>query len=95
MLSAVPYGTSVTYGELAKQYCARFNCPSMSAQAIGNAVGKNPFAIMIPCHRVIGSGGVIGGYSGGLHNKEALLKLENIHFIRNALWIVDKSDNIL
>jgi methylated-DNA-[protein]-cysteine S-methyltransferase len=48
----------------------------MSAQAVGQAVGWNPICLVIPCHRVIGAGGAITGYGGGLHNKAALLELE-------------------
>ena len=48
----------------------------MSAQAVGQAVGWNPICLVIPCHRVVGAGGAITGYGGGLHNKAALLELE-------------------
>ena len=49
----------------------------MSAQAVGSAVGHNPISIIIPCHRVVGAGGSLTGYAGGLDKKTALLKLEN------------------
>ena len=66
----IPYGQTVTYGELAK----RLGCKS--AQAVGGAVGRNPISILIPCHRVIGAGGSLTGYAGGVDKKEALLNLE-------------------
>ena len=69
-LMSVPYGETVTYGEVAR----RINCKS--AQAVGGAVGRNPIAIIIPCHRVIGSDGSLTGYAYGLERKLQLLKLE-------------------
>lgn len=71
-LQTIPYGTTVTYGEIA----ARLNC--RSAQAIGNAVGRNPVSIFVPCHRVLGKGKKLTGYAGGLKRKTALLTLEGI-----------------
>jgi methylated-DNA-[protein]-cysteine S-methyltransferase len=50
----------------------------MSAQAVGGAVGRNPIAILIPCHRVLGADGSLTGYAGGLDKKRALLALEGI-----------------
>jgi len=71
-LQHIPYGTTVTYGELAK-----FLGLSIGAsRAVGNACGANPIPILIPCHRVVASGGSLGGYSGGLWRKERLLALE-------------------
>lgn len=70
-LRDIPHGQTVTYGTLS----ARFSAP-MSAQAVGGAVGRNPIAILIPCHRVVGAGGALTGYAGGLWRKEALLRLE-------------------
>lgn len=70
LLQEIPYGETVTYGELAK----KLGCKS--AQAIGNAVGRNPISILVPCHRVMGAGGKLTGYAGGIEKKEALLKLE-------------------
>ena len=70
MLLDIPYGRTVTYGDLARQL-------GSSARAVGGAVGKNPISILIPCHRVVGSGGSLTGYSGGLDNKRFLLALEN------------------
>lgn len=69
-LLEIPYGETVTYGDIAKQ----LNC--RSAQAVGQAVGRNPVSVIIPCHRVIGAGGALTGYAGGLDKKRALLSLE-------------------
>ena len=69
-LASIPYGQTTTYGQLAKT----LNC--QSAQAIGSAVGKNPLAIIVPCHRVLGADGSLTGYAGGLERKAALLELE-------------------
>ena len=76
LLLQIPYGQVTTYGDLAKQAAARLGKPSMSAQAVGGAVGHNPISIIIPCHRVVGADGSLTGYAGGLHRKEALLRLE-------------------
>ncbi len=53
----------------------------MSAQAVGGAVGKNPIAIIVPCHRVLGKNGKITGYAGGVDKKAELLKIEGIDFV--------------
>ena len=70
-LVRVPYGEVVTYGELA----ARSARPR-AARAVGTVMNRNPLPIVLPCHRVIGSNGKLVGYGGGLHRKEALLRLE-------------------
>jgi len=70
-LLAIPYGQTTTYGAIAK----RINC--RSAQAVGQAIHRNPIAIIIPCHRVIGADGSLTGYASGLEIKRELLKLEN------------------
>lgn len=70
-LLEIPYGTTTSYGELAK----RIGRPK-APRAVGAANGQNPVAIVIPCHRVIGSNGKLTGYAGGLDRKEALLNLE-------------------
>ena len=77
LLLAIPYGQTVTYGELAKKLAEANGRERMSAQAAGQAVGWNPIGIMIPCHRVLGAGGRLTGYAGGIANKKALLRLEN------------------
>ena len=77
MLLAIPYGRTVTYGELARGLAEKNGRGRMSAQAVGQAVGWNPIGIMIPCHRVLGADGRLTGYAGGMANKQALLRLEN------------------
>ncbi len=72
----IPFGATVTYGDIAATIAKRRGVSKMSAQAVGQAVGWNPICLVIPCHRVIGAGGAITGYGGGLHNKAALLELE-------------------
>lgn len=71
ILSEIGYGETSTYGEIASKIS-----PTMSARAVGGAVGHNPISILIPCHRVIGSDGRLTGYAGGLDRKRELLKLE-------------------
>ena len=70
-LCNIPYGETISYGELAK----RIGSPNAS-RAVGRANGANPIAIVIPCHRVIGSNGKLTGYGGGLPRKQLLLELE-------------------
>lgn len=76
ILLAIPYGETMTYGAIAASVAARRGLPSMSAQAVGGAVGHNPISILIPCHRVVGTDGSLTGYAGGIERKEALLRLE-------------------
>ena len=78
LLCEIPYGKTTTYGELAKKVAEKMKKTSMSAQAVGNAVGHNPISIIIPCHRVIGKNGNLTGYAGGIDNKIKLLTLEGI-----------------
>ncbi len=73
MLMEIPYGETLTYGQIASGIS-----PTMSAQAVGGAVGANPIAIIIPCHRVVGKNGKMTGYAAGIDKKIELLKLENI-----------------
>lgn len=82
LLLQIPYGSSVTYGELARSTAKQLGKPRMSAQAIGQAVSQNPIALLIPCHRVLGVRNKLTGYAGGLDKKIALLRLENISFTR-------------
>ena len=76
ILISVPYGETVTYGDIAAEIAKKRNIKRMSAQAVGGAVGRNPLSIIIPCHRVIGSDGSLIGYTGGIENKRRLLRLE-------------------
>lgn len=70
----IPWGEVRTYGELA----ASLGAPG-AARAVGAANGRNPVAILVPCHRVVGAGGSLGGYSGGIHVKRELLAHEAAH----------------
>ena len=76
LLLQIPYGKTVTYGELARQLAERRGFPRMSAQAVGGAVGHNRISILIPCHRVVGTNGSLTGYAGGIDKKVKLLELE-------------------
>jgi len=76
ILLQIPYGELTTYGTIAKQLAKQQGLPSMSAQAVGGAVGHNPISLLIPCHRVVGSNGSLTGYAGGIDKKTALLELE-------------------
>jgi len=77
LLRTIPPGMTTTYGSLARQLAGQRDGNIPSAQAVGGAVGHNPIAIIIPCHRVIGANGSLTGYAGGLERKAALLALEN------------------
>lgn len=76
ILLTIPYGQTMTYGEIALILAEKQGMKRMSAQAVGSAVGHNPISIIIPCHRVVGADGSLTGYAGGLDKKTALLKLE-------------------
>jgi methylated-DNA-[protein]-cysteine S-methyltransferase len=78
ILCAIPYGTTVTYGDIAKEMAFRMGRDKMSSQAVGGAVGHNPISIIIPCHRVVGSNGSLTGYAGGIWRKVRLLELEGV-----------------
>ena len=75
-LLKIPYGKTVTYGDIAREISAAHPEKRTSARAVGNAVGRNPVSIIIPCHRVIGADGKLTGYAGGLQRKTFLLDLE-------------------
>ena len=75
VLREIPYGRTATYGQVA-QAAGRGLGRNTSPRAAGSAVGRNPISLLIPCHRVVGAGGSLTGYAGGLERKEALLKLE-------------------
>ena len=79
LLLEIPYGETATYGELARRAAALLGREKMSAQAVGQAAHRNPIAIIIPCHRVIGKNGKLVGYAGGMENKKFLLELEKSH----------------
>ena len=75
-LLEIPYGKTVTYGDLAQRAATAMGREIMSAQAVGQAVGRNPVAIIIPCHRVVGAGGKLTGYAYGIEKKQWLLSHE-------------------
>lgn len=76
ILCSIPYGKTITYGEVANILAKQKGIKRMSAQAVGGAVGKNSISIVVPCHRVVGSNGSLTGYAGGILKKQELLKLE-------------------
>lgn len=79
-LRRIPYGETTSYGAIA----ARIGRPK-AVRAVGAANGRNPIPIIVPCHRVIGAGGDLTGFGGGLGTKEALLRLESEHAGSNLL----------
>lgn len=82
-LLQIPYGSTRTYGQIAREAAAALGKEKMSAQAVGQAVGRNPISILIPCHRVVGADRSLTGYTGGLENKLWLLRHEG--------WTVEHS----
>ena len=79
ILCMIPYGKTMTYGQIAAQIAAERGIVRMSAQAVGGAVGHNPLSIIVPCHRVVGTNGSLTGYAGGIDRKIKLLTLEGIN----------------
>ena len=77
LLLQIPYGQTTTYGALAQELAKRQELAHMSAQAVGGAVGHNVLSVFIPCHRVVGAGGSLTGYAGGIDKKIRLLELEH------------------
>ena len=80
ILKAIPYGKTVTYGDIAHLLAKERPSHKMSAQAVGQAVHANPISIIIPCHRVIGAQNKLVGYAGGLEVKRILLSIEGCRF---------------
>ena len=76
ILLTIPYGQTMTYGEIAERIAVKKGVSHMSAQAVGGAVGHNPVSLIIPCHRVVGTDGSLTGYAGGIEKKRQLLTLE-------------------
>lgn len=76
ILLRIPYGQTTTYGAIARELAQKRGLARMSAQAVGGAVGHNEISIIIPCHRVVGAGGSLTGYAGGIDKKVRLLELE-------------------
>lgn len=79
ILRTIPYGKTTTYGEITVKIAKKRDLTRMSAQAVGNAVGRNELSILIPCHRVVGANGSLTGYAGGIDKKIVLLKLEGAY----------------
>lgn len=77
ILLEIPYGKTMTYGEIAERVAQKEHLPRMSAQAIGGAVAHNAISLIIPCHRVVGADGSLTGYAGGIRKKIILLETEN------------------
>lgn len=78
IMLSIPYGQTMTYGEIASRLAKQRGLSQMSAQAVGGAVGHNPISILIPCHRVVGANGSLTGYAGGIERKVQLLTLEKV-----------------
>ena len=85
LLLDIPYGETTTYGALAKTISARRDGAPMSAQAVGGAVGHNPVALIVPCHRVVGTNGSLTGYASGLDKKTKLLSLEGLRIANGKI----------
>ena len=78
ILCEIPYGSVLTYGEIAKQMALKMGREAMSAQAVGGAVAHNPISVIIPCHRIVGTNGSLTGYAGGIEKKIKLLEHEGV-----------------
>ncbi len=78
IMLTIPFGQTMTYGEIADIIAKQRGIAKMSAQAVGGAVGHNPISIIIPCHRVVGANGNLTGYGGGMEKKIQLLTLEKV-----------------
>ena len=76
ILLIIPYGQTITYGEIAHIIAREKGLKTMSAQAVGGAVSHNPISLIIPCHRVVGANGSLTGYAGGIERKKWLLEME-------------------
>lgn len=77
ILASIPYGQTITYGDIAQKIASTTGRAHISAQAVGNAVSHNPISIFVPCHRVVGANGNLTGYAGGIEKKDRLLELEH------------------
>jgi len=78
ILCEIPYGEVITYGDIAREIAKKRNKATMSAQAVGGAVGRNPISIIIPCHRVVGTNKSLTGFASGIDKKIKLLELEGV-----------------
>lgn len=91
LLTEIPYGKVVTYGELARRLAVTEGSGQMAARAVGGAVGHNPISIVIPCHRVIGADGSLTGYAGGIEKKRWLLEFEGVDIGKHALSMRERT----
>lgn len=78
ILLTIPFGETMTYGEIADRIAKQRGISTMSAQAVGGAVGHNAISLIIPCHRVVGTKGSLTGYAGGIDKKRKLLIMEKV-----------------
>ena len=78
ILLTIPCGATKSYGDIAREIALLRGKKKMSAQAVGQAVSRNPVSILIPCHRVVGTGGKLTGYAGGIDRKAWLLRHEGV-----------------
>lgn len=76
VMNLIPFGSTLTYNDIANIVAKKRGIKRMSSQAVGGAVGWNPICVIVPCHRVVGSNGSLTGYGGGIKNKVSLLRLE-------------------
>ncbi len=76
----IPFGETLTYGDIASSIAKKRNMKRMSAQAVGGGLNKNPICLIIPCHRIIGKNKKLVGFGGGINNKAKLLDLEKINY---------------
>lgn len=83
ILLSIPYGQTMTYGQIAEKLTQKQGGSKTSARAVGGAVGHNPISLIIPCHRVVGSDGRLNGYAGGTDKKAKLLALEGVNIHKN------------
>ena len=88
ILLTIPFGKTMTYGEIARILAGKKKLRRMSAQAVGGAVGHNAISLIIPCHRIVGANGSLTGYAGGIEKKLRLLKLEGADV--NAFFLPEK-----
>lgn len=79
ILLSIPYGQTMTYGEIADKIAKQKGLDKMSAQAVGGAVEHNSISLIVPCHRVVGTNGSLTGYAGGIDKKIKLLELEKVN----------------
>ncbi|KAB7789415.1 cysteine methyltransferase [Bifidobacterium cebidarum] len=94
LVAEIPYGQTVSYGELAAELSERRGGGRMAAQAVGGAVKRNPITIIVPCHRVVGAGKAFGGYGGRLDIKAELLEHEGVDLSRFDLRDHSISQNV-